>query len=184
VLYTITTNAGAQTNLGVEAALKYALVKDANAPLSLLQGFAGYAFSRFRYDGFKSDNNGDARTIDYDGNEVVGVPAHIYDVGIDAETRWGVYGNATLQVVGAMPLTFDNAHRAKGYSLLDAKVGYRGELPAGFSLEGFVGLKNITDETWYTLVFLNASYAGPPPNVYLPGFGRTLYGGIHVSKAL
>jgi iron complex outermembrane recepter protein len=184
VLYTITTNAGSQTNLGVEAAVKYALFRDADAPLSLLQAFVGYAYSHFRYDDFKSDNNNNAQTIDYDGKKVVGVPDHIYDAGIDVGTKWGVYGNTTLQVVGAMPLTFDNAHRAKGYTLLSAKLGYRRELPARFRLDLSLGVKNITDETWYTLVFLNASYAGPPPNIYLPGPGRTVYGGINLSKAL
>jgi len=184
VLYTLTTNAGSQNNLGVEAALRYALFRDPDAPLSLLQAFAGFAYSHFRYDDFKSDNNDNAQTRNYDGNKVVGVPAHIYDVGLDADTRWGFYGNATLQVVGAMPLTFDNAHSAKGYGLFNAKVGYRRELPARFRLDLSLGMRNITDETWYTMVFLNASYAGPPPNIYLPGQGRTLYGGITVSKAL
>jgi iron complex outermembrane recepter protein len=184
VLYTITTNAGSQTNLGLELSLKYALFKDANAPLSLLQAFVGYTYSHFRYDDFKSDNNNNAQTINYDGKKVVGVPDHIYGVGLDAASRWGVYGNTTLQVIGAMPLTFDNAHSAKGYSLLNAKVGWRRELPARFRLDLALGVKNITDETYYTMVFLNASYAGPPPNIYLPGPGRTLWGGFNLSKAL
>jgi iron complex outermembrane receptor protein len=184
VLYTITTNAGNQTNLGLEASLKYAFVRSAGAPLSLLQAFAGYAYSHFRYDDFKSDNNNNAQTINYDGKKVVGVPNHIYDAGIDIASGVGLYANTTLQVVGAMPLTFDNAHNAKGYWLLNAKAGYKVDLPARFTLDAFLGMKNITDETWYTLVFLNASYAGPPPNIYLPGWGRTLYGGINVSKAL
>jgi len=34
------------------------------------------------------------------------------------------------------------------------------------------------------MVFLNASYAGPPPNIYLPGPGRAIFGGVVVSKAL
>ena len=115
---------------------------------------------------------------------MVGVPNHIYDAGIDVASGIGVYANTSLLVIGAMPLTFDNAHNAKGYWLLNAKAGYKVDLPARFTLDAFLGMKNITDETWYTLVFLNASYAGPPPNIYLPGWGRTLYGGINVSKAL
>jgi iron complex outermembrane receptor protein len=184
VLYTITTNAGSQNNLGVEASVKYALFRDVAAPVSLLQAFVGYAYSHFRYDEFKSDNNNNAQTINYDGKKVVGVPEHIYDAGFDVGTRWGVYGNTTLQVVGAMPLTFDNAHSAKGYTLLNAKVGYRSELPERFRVDLSLGVKNITDATYYTMVFLNASYAGPPPNIYLPGPGRTLYGGLSLSKAL
>jgi len=184
VLYTLTTNAGSQTNLGIEAALKYALFRDVGAPISLLQAFVGYSYSHFRYDDFKSDNNNNAQTINYDGKKVVGVPDHIYDAGLDVDTKWGAYGNTTVQVVGAMPLTFDNAHSAKGYTLWNAKLGYRRELPARFLLDLSLGLRNITDSTYYTMVFLNASYAGPPPNIYLPGPGRAIFGGVVVSKAL
>jgi iron complex outermembrane receptor protein len=148
----------------------------------LLQGFAGFTYSRFRYNGFKSNANDALAPANYDGNKVVGVPDHVYDAGIDVATRWGMYGNTTLEVVGAMPLTFDNGHRAKGYSLLGAKVGCQRELPGRFSLDAFLGMRNITDETWYTFVFLNAT--GANPNIYLPGPGRTLYGGVNVSKAL
>jgi iron complex outermembrane receptor protein len=184
VLYTITTNAGRQNDVGLEASARYAIIKDESAPVSLLQAFAGYTFSRFRYDDFKSDNNNNAGTINYDGKKVVGVPDHVFDAGVDAISRWGIYGNTTLQLVGSMPLTYDNAHSAKGYTLLNAKAGYRRELPERFRLDASFGLKNITNSRYYTMVFLNASYSGPPPNVYLPGPGTTVYAGINVSKAL
>ena len=183
VLYTITTNAGSQTNLGVEAAAKYAIVRDASGPLSLVQVFAAYTFSRFRYSDFKSDNNNNAKTISYDGNKVIGVPDHVFDAGVDVASRWGLYGNTTLQVVGSVPLTFDNAHSAKGFTLLNAKLGYRRDLPERFGLDLSFGVKNITNSTYYTMVFLNSNYLGPPPNVYLPGPGATVYGGVNVSKA-
>jgi iron complex outermembrane receptor protein len=183
VLYTLTTNAGSQNNLGLEAAAKYAIVRDRNAPISLVQAFAGYTYSHFRYDGFQSDNNNSARTISYDGNRVAGVPDHVVDAGVDLVSRAGVYGNSTLQVVSPMPLTFDNAHSAKRYALLNAKLGYRRDLPQAFKLDLSFGVKNITSSTYYTMVFLNQSYSGPPPQVYLPGPGTTVYGGINVSKA-
>jgi iron complex outermembrane recepter protein len=184
VLYTLTTNAGSQTNMGVEAAAKFAILRSAVAPVSLLQAFAGYTWSHFRYDDFKSDNNDNAATVSYDGNRVVGVPDHIFDAGLDAVTKWGVYANTTLQRVGSMPLTFDNQHGARAFTLWNAKLGYRRELPARFFLDLSFGVKNITNATWYTMVFLNASYNGPPPNVYLPGPGTTVYGGLNLSKAL
>jgi iron complex outermembrane receptor protein len=183
VLYTVTTNAGSQNNLGLEAAAKLAIVKDESAPISLVQAFAAYTLSRFRYSNFKSDNNNNSKTVSYDGNKVVGVPDHVFDAGVDVVSKSGLYGNTTLQIVGSMPLTYDNTQRAKGYTLLNAKLGYRRDLPARFLLDLSLGLKNITNSTYYTMAFLNANYSGPPPNVYLPGPGAAVYGGLNLSKA-
>jgi len=183
VFYVMTTNAGNQNNIGLELDTRYAVLKNANAPISLVQAFAGYAYSHFRYDGFKSDNNNNATTISYDGNKVVGVPEHVVDAGVDVLSRIGVYGNSTLQVVSPVALTFDNAHSAKRYALLNAKAGYRRDLPGAFKLDVSFGVKNITNSTYYTMVFLNQSYAGPPPQVYLPGPGTTVFGGVNVTKA-
>ncbi|GAC1344549.1 MAG: TonB-dependent receptor [Myxococcales bacterium] len=184
VLYTVTTNAGSQNDVGLEAAARVGILKGGSGPVPLLQAFGAYTYSRFRYDGFKSDNNGNARTVSYDGNKVVGVPDHVFDVGVDAVSRWGVYGNTTLQVVRPTPLTYDNTQRASGYSLLNAKLGYRAALPEGFKLDLSFGVKNIADSTYFTMVFLNANYSGPAPAVYLPGPGRTVFGGVSLSKAL
>jgi iron complex outermembrane receptor protein len=85
-----------------------------------------------------------------------------------------------------MPLTFDNAHSAKRYALLNAKLGYRRDLPRAFKVDLSFGVKNITNSTYYTMVFLNQTYAplpAPQPQVYLPGPGTTVYGGVNVSKA-
>ncbi len=185
-LYTFTTNAGSQTNLGLELATKYAVINDRNSPVSLLQPFASYTLSQFTYDNFKSDNNNDARTVDYNGKKVVGVPANILNLGLDFALRWGIYLNGTYQYVDSMPLTYDNTQRAKSYSLLSAKVGYRRDLDRHFRLDVFAGGNNLLGSLYYTMVFLNANYSGPrQPNVYLPGpYKATFYGGVNLSYSL
>ena len=183
VLYNVTANAGSQSNVGLEAAARFAVHKDNAGAISLVQVFAAYTFSRFRYADFKSDNNNNTRTVSYDGNKVVGVPDHTFDAGVDVVSRWGVYANGTLQALTSTPLTYDNTQSARGYALLNAKLGYRRELPERFRLDLSLGLKNLTNSTYYTMVFLNANYAGPPPSVYLPGPGTAVYGGLNLSKA-
>ena len=186
--YNITINAGRQQDLGLELGTKYAVISDKDAAISLLQPFVTYAFSNFRYRDFKSDNNNNASTIDYSGKKVVGVPQHFVNVGVDAASRWGFYAYATFQYSDTIPLTFDNAHWAKSYALLSAKLGYRKDLTSHFRLDAFVGGNNLLNSLYYTFVFLNATYPPPPapgPNVYLNGpYSPTFYGGVNLSYSL
>jgi iron complex outermembrane receptor protein len=190
VLYNYTTNAGSQSNRGLEVAAKYSVINDKSGTLSLLQPFVGYTLSHFRYTDFKSDNNNNANTVDYSGNKVVGVPMNLVNVGFDLALRWGIYLYGTYQYVDSMPLTYDNAHSAKSYSLLNAKVGYRPDLGRHFQLDVFAGGNNLLGNLYYTMVFLNASYVdsqGRPidPNVYLPGpYSATFYGGVNLSYSI
>jgi len=190
VLYTITTNAGTQDNRGVELVLRYNLIQDKTGPVTLIQPFASYAFSAFRYDNFKSDNNNNnASTIDYSGKKVVGVPANVLNLGLDFALRSGFYVYSTFQYVDSMPLTYDSLHWAQSYSLLSAKLGYRRELGGHFRLDAYAGGNNLLGNLYYTMVFLNASYTSPTgpisPNVYLNGsYKPTFYGGVNLSYAL
>jgi iron complex outermembrane receptor protein len=189
VLYTITTNAGAQDDKGLELSGRYTVLKDDAAALSLLQVFGAYAFSAFTYDGFKSDNNNNANTVSYDGKTVVGVPQHVFDVGVDAGSSTGLYANATFQYVGSINLTYDNTHTAKDYTLLNAKLGYRAELPYKFRVDAAIGGKNLLGSVYYTMAFLNQAYPTaaspntPAPQVFLPGPGAQVYGAINLSRA-
>lgn len=185
VLYTLTTNAGSQSNRGLEVAAKYRLIDDERGIVSLFQPFAAYTLSSFRYDDFKSDNNNNARTVDYTGKKVVGVPAHTLNVGVDLALRLGIYLHGSFQYVDTVPLTYDNTQQAKSYSLLNAKIGYRAELAEHFQLDIYAGANNMLGSLYYTMVFLNASYAAAPPNVYLPGpYTASFYGGINLSYKL
>ena len=113
------------------------------------------------------------------------MPANVLNLGLDFALRSGFYIYSTYQYVDSMPLTFDNSHWAKSYSLLSAKLGYRTDLGGHFRLDAFAGGNNLLGSLYYTMVFLNASYSGPPPNVYLNGsYKPTFYGGVNLSYAL
>ncbi len=177
--YTFTTNAGSQYNRGIEAAVKYAIIRNIDSPLSLVQPFVSYTFSNFRYDDFKSVTNTGA-PLDFSRNKVVGVPINVFDAGLDVALKWGVYLYATYQFVDTVPRTFDNTHFAKSYSLLNAKLGYRTDLPERFHVDVFVGANNLLGNLYYTFVFLNME-----PNVYLNGpYSPVVYGGVNLSYTL
>ena len=89
--------------------------------------------------------------------------------------------NATLDHVGDMPITNDNAHEAPGFSVLNARVGYRTRTRSGMDVEAFLGGMNLTNELYYTMVFLNGNFAGAPPSIYLPGpYSAKFYGGVRI----
>jgi len=181
--YTITVNGGKQNDVGLELAARYALLRSAEGPLRLLQVFGNYALSSFHYDGFKSDNNNNAKTVDYTGKQVVGVPPHVITAGLDVVTRWGIYLNGTFEHVSPTPIVNDNSVSAPAYGLLDAKVGWRADPLRHLRLEVSAGSRNLTNSTYYTEVFLNA--LGNGQGIYLNGpYNATFYGMLLLSYVL
>lgn len=178
-LYAYTVNAGDQSNKGAEVALSYALIDGGGSMLTSLRPYLTYAYSDFTFTDFKSDNNNNAGTVDYSGNTVPGVPKNLYTLGLDAVSRPGLYGNASVEHMDAMPITNDNAHSAPAYSVVNAKLGYRRDVGQGVTLDAFVGGNNLTGSLYYTMVFLNANFSGAPPKIYLPGpYETKMYGGL------
>ncbi|HEY9449696.1 MAG TPA: TonB-dependent receptor [Gemmatimonadaceae bacterium] len=183
VLYSYTVNAGDQKDRGVEVSAGYALIDNPAQLVSHVRPFASYTYSDFTYSDFRSNNNNDASTVDYSGNDVVGVARNVINFGVDAELRSGVYMNATYHRTDGMPISYDNAHRAPGFSLINAKVGFAHEVGGRFTLDAFAGGENLGNSRYYTQVFLNHKFDSPtPPHMYLPGpYKATYYGGLKVS---
>jgi iron complex outermembrane receptor protein len=183
VLYSYTVNGGDQVDRGLEASAGYAIVSDASRFLSFLRPFATYSWSDFTYSDFKSNNNDAASPVDYTGKQVVGTVRNVINFGIDARLRPGLYGNATYHHTDGMPISYDNAHWAPGFSLLNAKIGYTHAIKERWTVDAFVGGDNLTSSRYYTLVFLNHKWDSPtPPNMYLPGpYKAKYYTGLKVS---
>lgn len=183
VLYSYTVNAGDQADRGLELSAGYALVDDAAAFVSLVRPFMSYTYSDFEYRNFRSNANDDATTVDYSGNKVVGVASDVINFGVDARLRPGIYGNATYHRTAGMPISYDNAHWAPGFSLIDAKVGVAHDFSDRFTLDAYVGGNNLGNSRYYTQVFLNHKFDSPtPPNMYLPGpYTAKYYTGLRVS---
>lgn len=179
VLYSYTVNAGDQVDRGVEVAASYDVVDRPDRMVSLLRPFVAYTYSSFTYRGFRSDANDGAATVDYSGRKVVGVAPHVLNAGVDLALRWGGYMNATYHHTDGMPISYDNAHFAPGFELLDAKVGVVRDVARRFTVDAFVGGSNLTGSSYYTQVFLNHKFDTPNPHMYLPGpYTATYFGGL------
>jgi iron complex outermembrane receptor protein len=152
--YTLTANAGKVQHNGLELAVQYAYRPMAGA-VSLIRPFVSYTYSDFYYKDYKSDNNGDAKTINYSGKKESGIAPNLLNAGVDVEVRPGFYLNATMMYVDKMPITLANDHYAKSYTLVNGKVGYRSTLGSHFSLDVYAGSDNMLSSTYSSLVFLN-----------------------------
>lgn len=181
-LYAYTVNAGDQVNNGAELTVSYSALRAPVGVLASFRPFLSYAYSDFKYDNFKNNNNNNAGTINYDGKAVVGVPKNVYTVGADVSFLGGVYANGTAEHRDAMPLTYDNVHSAPAYTLINARGGIRHALGSHLDADAFVGAQNITSELYYTMAFLNGNYSAASPAVFLPGpYTSKVYGGLKVS---
>ena len=179
VLYSYTVNAGDQVDRGLELAASYAVIDGPTGIMSLVRPFVSYTYSDFTYRNFGSDAGGAAGSVDYSGNDVVGVAPHVFNAGLDAALTSGVYMNATYHRTDGMPISYDNAHRAPGFSLLDAKLGFAHDIASRFAIDAFVGGNNLTDSRYYTQVFLNHKFDTANPHMYLPGpYTAKYYGGL------
>jgi iron complex outermembrane recepter protein len=180
--YTEYVNAGRQQNVGAELSVSYVAFDDRKAAVTLLRPFLTYAYSDFRYKDFYSDNNHNAATVSYSDKKVAGVAPNVLNLGLDLETRPGLYAYLTYRYVDAVPYTFDNLHEARAYSVLNAKIGYRKTFGDHFSLDVYGGADNLTNSAWYTFLFFSGNLAGTTDPHFLPmPYTATFYGGAKLA---
>lgn len=180
-LYTYIVNGGSLNNKGLELLVKYNAVSG-DGFISALRPFANFTYSSFRYENFKFEtvgkdmNQQDSVLVsDYSGNAVAGVPPVVFNLGIDLETRVGLYGNVHLNYRDAMYFTSDEQNQTSSYSVLNAKLGFRKTL-GHFDLDVFAAANNITGAQYYYMVFLNQL-----PDAYLPApYEMNFFGGAQL----
>src|SRR5690606_17125682 len=112
---------------------------------------------------------------DYTGNQVAGVSPLVFNAGIDADTKVGIYGNINYNYRGSMYFTSDEKNEASSFGLLNAKIGYRRNFNH-FAIDLFAGAGNITGRQYYQMLFINQL-----PDSYIPAYDKVdLYGGASV----
>ncbi|HEX6815309.1 MAG TPA: TonB-dependent receptor [Gemmatimonadaceae bacterium] len=156
---TFTTNAGKQRNRGVEVSLSYLAVSDTSRSISSVRPWASYAFTDATFSDFKSDNNDNAQTVDFSGNDVPRVPRHMVNAGVDVASNAGVYVDGTYQYVSKVPVTFDNSTWVRSYDLLGLKVGYKTNVTHHWLLDLSAGGDNLAGSTYYSFLFVGPNFA-------------------------
>jgi iron complex outermembrane receptor protein len=152
----------------VEVGLDLLLVKDILSRAGLgrtgdtLRARAAYTWSRFV---FLDDAN-------FGDNDLPGVPPHFVQTELRYEHGGGFWMAPGLDIVpGGYYVNSENNARNHAYTLVNVKAGYE---HAASGLGVFFEARNLTDTTYSAAVVVDDANR----RFYLPGDGRSFYGGI------
>ncbi len=178
--YSYVANGGSQDNKGLEVLLKYTVYEAKEGFLRAVKPFANLTYSQFKYVDYKFQSLNTTKTaaveVDYSGNWVAGVSPIVANLGLDLQTKYGIYLNVNYNYRDAMYYTSDNLNKTKSYSLLNSKIGIRQTLFKHIDAEAFFGANNMTSTQYYYMVFLNQL-----PDAYLPAPNKiNYYGGVNL----
>lgn len=182
--YTYVVNGGRQLQDGIEAVLRYNLVKGSNGFFTQVTPFANLTWIYARYKDFRfmrfrlAPNTTKDSTVDYSGKRVAAFPPVVFNLGIDVASRPGLYGNVYFSHRDEVFLTSDNlaTQKTASFGLLNAKIGFRRALGRHIQVDAYAGGTNLTGEKYYYMVFANQL-----PDAYLPApLKAQWFGGINL----
>jgi len=179
---TIYNNAGKTSHNGVELALAYQILKaDDQHEVVSLRPFASVAYSDFKFKDYKTLNAQSQVTATYDGNRLTGIAPWVFNLGIDLETKTGLYFYGSYFYSDRLPLNDANSAYNPAYQVANAKVGYKKQLIKCLEMNLYAGLDNILNKSYSSIVSLNAvGFGGTKPAYFNPSPKRNGYGGLNV----
>jgi iron complex outermembrane receptor protein len=124
------------------------------------------------YDFYFSDYK--VNTFDYSGNELTGIPRHTIQGSVRISFPLHIYLFGSYNYTDKISLTDDNSVYSSPYDLVQIKTGWKHSFKNKNSLEIFVGVDNLFDESYSLGNDLNASGG----RYYNPAPGRNFYGGL------
>lgn len=165
-------NAGKTSYTGLEITGNYFLIKSENFNVKHRNNLS---LNNFKFKEFTDFDN------DYSGNKLTGVPNITINSAVTIENRLGFYGSADFNYVGKIPMRDDNSIFSKKYHLVNAAIGFKTSEEKKLSLDLFVGLNNILNEKYASMLLINAtSFGTAKPRYYYPGEPVNYYAGINL----
>ena len=162
-------NAGKSFHAGLESLITWTLIRgrQKGSGLSLVNSFQ---YSGNRFVEFVDDE------IDYSGNELPGIPDYKNDLILRWLTALNLEASMSLHMVGKQYLADDNEGIYQAYQTLDWNISYTRELTINFGFSVALGINNIFNQSYASMILINApSFGGAPPRYYYPGMPRNFY---------
>ena len=165
-------NAGKTQYNGLEISLNYTLL---NTGYIKINHSNAMTYNDFKFKEFVDDSG------NYSGNDLTGVPDLTFNSNLNIETRLGIYAFINYNYVGEIPIRDDNTIYSDSYNLFNTKLGYRSNPKKSFQFDLFVGINNIFDEHYASMLLINAEgFGGTAPRYYYPGEPVNYYAGINL----
>ncbi|MCF6296794.1 MAG: TonB-dependent receptor [Flavobacteriaceae bacterium] len=163
-------NAGKTQYNGMELTLNYDIIKSKKIKIVHSNSIV---YNDFKFKEFIEKNN------DYSGNQLTGVPKFTFFSQLNFESNIGFYAFISYNYVGEMPMRDDNSIYSDKYQLINTKIGYKSSENKKFQFDLFVGVNNVFDEKYASMLLINAgSFGNKAPRYYYPGEPINYYSGI------
>jgi len=166
-------NAGKTLHEGVEITLKHNW--QINRFLTI-NSYIASSLGKYKFKEFVDNGN------DFSGNKLTGVPANKVNAGLVFNTRLGIYFSADYQFVDKIPMNDANSAYSDSYNIINLKTGYGFEILANLKTQFAVGINNVSNEKYASLILPNAVGIGNgAPRYYYPGLPVNYYGSVSLN---
>ena len=166
-------NAGESSRKGVEMSFT-------SEPVDGLRLMLAYTYSDFVFDQFIDDNGND-----HSGNTIPGNPETMFRGEVAYTHSSGFYAAIDALNVGSFFANNDNSISIESYTVVNLRTGLADWQLGNWQLEPFVGVNNLTNESYFAEIRINA-FGGPPfgpplgARYYEPAPDRNFYGGVAI----
>ncbi len=116
------------------------------------------------------------RDTDYSGKRMTGVPSSKVSAGISAAHLCGAYAQIDALFLARVPANDANTVFAENYQTVHIRAGWALRILESLSLDLAVGVSNVLDERFASMVQVNAQAApGQQPRYFYPGMPAQVY---------
>ena len=165
-------NAGKTKLNSIEIDVNYNIIKSKNINITHSNSFS---LNDFKFKEFEVLEN------DYSGNDLTGTPKNTFNSQINFDSSFGFYGYLNYYYVGRVPLRDDNSIYSQNYQLINSKMGYKHSINNSLQINLFIGINNLFNEKYASMLLINASsFGNKPPRYYYPGEPVNYYSGINL----
>ena len=165
-------NAGKTRHRGVELMMRNRLFSYRSFPGRLTSDFS-YTFSRNKFIDFTSEE------INYDNSLLPGIPNYSAQISFHWSPIKSMIVDAQFQSIGRQFLDDGNTLSESSYFFSNLKVSNRFDSFKNSSLTLYIGVNNITDSHYASMVIVNAkAFGSAEPRYYYPSLPRHAYMGL------
>jgi iron complex outermembrane recepter protein len=172
-------NAGESLHQGLEAELHWVILQNFFASGSSAREFsirANYSYNHFYFTDFVDFDD------DFSGNQIPGVPDHVFYAGLYSELGMGAYAMAGFRHVGSMAMNDANSRYTTSYQIVDLTLGYKNEFDFLRNLDVFLRINNLFNTHYTSMILVNApSFGTAQPRYYYPGLPRNFTLGLRMA---